>query len=75
MRKEHVSETTVKSRAWEIVTSWQTNLRTSESYMSFGTNCLVTDSLVVMMTDHKVVTYRTFYQGQAHKERQRLIKE
>ena len=74
MRKEQVSGTTVKARAWESASSWQTNIRTSEPYMSLGPNCLLTDSLLVMTTDHKEVTYRTFWQGQAHKG-QRLTNE
>jgi len=78
MRKEHVSGTAVKARAWESASSWQTNMRTSEPYMSLGPNCLVTDSHAVMMvmtTDYKEVTYRTFRQQQAHNKGQRLINE
>jgi len=63
MRKEHVSGTAVKAKAWESASRWQTNIPTSEPYMSLGPNCLVTDSHVVMTTDHKEVTYRTFCQG------------
>jgi hypothetical protein len=60
MRKEHLSEATLKTRAWESASSCQTNVRTSEPYMSLETSCLVTDSLVVMTTDQKEVTCRTF---------------
>ena len=41
MRKEHVSETTVQTWAWESVWGWHTDARTSESYMNLGPNCLV----------------------------------
>jgi hypothetical protein len=74
MRKEHVSETTVKTRAWESASSWQTNVRTSESYMSVELT-VWWHSLVVMTSDHKDVTYRTFCQGQAHNKRQILIND
>ena len=80
--KERVSETTVHIRAMQSALSWQINIRTSESYMSLGPKCLVTNSPVVMTTDHKDVTHapastknRTFCQGQPHNKRQRLTNE
>ena len=84
IRKEHVSGTDVRARAWESASSWQTDIGTSEPYMSLGSNCtvthshvvmthcLVTDSHMVMTKDHKEVTYRTFWEGQAHNKGQRL---
>ena len=59
MRKEHVSESTVKTAAWGSASSWQTSVRTA----SLGINCFVTDSLVVMTTDHKEVTYSSVSQA------------
>jgi hypothetical protein len=50
--------------------------------MNFGPNCTVTDSLVVMTTDHKEVTHApvstvnsTFCQRHDNNKRQRLISE